>query len=414
MIKKIFVIMFCALLVFSVSPKIGFAETSTEANQSGTVTTTDTTGTTNTTGTADTSTGSTSTGTSTNTSTDTSTNTTDTSSNTTADTTNTTTSTTTGSTVGTDPTNTSGNSTTPVSEEVKNEAGITPDSFLYSLEQMIESVQLALTFNQEGKAELLIEFANERLAEAQVINEKNQSQLVDRVLHAYISTVEKANTICKTAVEQEQTSDNVGAILDKIEVLQNDGEKVAIKITGSMPQEQSQAIIDSIKAQVKITLASKAYVTVKKEFVNSVHNVAEAKKQLEAAIQSGDQAAIAAAQAKLQETEQYRDQMAQLKKDVQELRRDVKKEQLEILKEQRKAMGEDKKEIANAKDKDEDEDHESGNINKKITEENSKTKEIDATDDRSEEHSKDIRSSKTNDKQQLNKRPAWSDRNKED
>ncbi|RNC29057.1 MAG: hypothetical protein AWM53_00977 [Candidatus Dichloromethanomonas elyunquensis] len=304
MLKKLFVTLFCALLVFSISPKTGFAEATADDTVSGTVTSSATD-----TGTADTSVN-------------------------------------VDPSAATDPANATGDTTAaPSDDQVKEEAGITPDSFLYSLEQMIESVQLALTFNQEGKAELLIQFANERLAEAQVINAKNQSQLVEKVLHSYITTVERANSICQTTLDQDNADSSAGALLDKIEVLQNDGEKVAIQITGSLPQEQSQEIMKSIEAQVKITLASKAFAAVKNELVNSVHEVAQAKQELDTALKSGDQTAIQAAQAKVQETEQYRDQVAQLKKDVREFKKDIKKEQLEVLKEQKKELMKNKKEI---------------------------------------------------------------------
>ena len=71
----------------------------------------------------------------------------------------------------TDGTTTDGTTTDGTDEE---EAGVTPDSILYPLERLMESIQVILTFSADGKAELLVECSKERLAEAEIMTQENR------------------------------------------------------------------------------------------------------------------------------------------------------------------------------------------------------------------------------------------------
>ena len=69
--------------------------------------------------------------------------------------------------------------------EVVEEAGVTPDqTILWGAEQVIEDVSLALTFDETAKAEKSLEYADERLAEAQVMTEENKTEAVETALEA--------------------------------------------------------------------------------------------------------------------------------------------------------------------------------------------------------------------------------------
>jgi hypothetical protein len=67
--------------------------------------------------------------------------------------------------------------TTELSEEVIEEAGVTPDSFLWELERVMEKIDLLLTFDEAAQAQKQLELAKERLAEVQVM--VSESKLED-------------------------------------------------------------------------------------------------------------------------------------------------------------------------------------------------------------------------------------------
>ncbi|XCH78704.1 MAG: DUF5667 domain-containing protein [Candidatus Dehalobacter alkaniphilus] len=283
----------------------------------------------------------------------------------------------------TDPNVTDPTETDPTDEAaVEDEAGVTPDSWLYSLEQMIESVQVAVTFSDEGKAELLVEFANERLAEAEIMSEENQLDLMEQVLRAYSDTIKKANFQVQQIIEDTEGTETDGAdnavdeetvatsteetttdetatdetaavdteentvisnLLASIELVQSDADKIVLKITGGLTEEQAEIMQNIIKAEVQNTIAMKAYVAAKVAYAEAVQEFAAAKAELGQARASGDEAAIAAALEKVTQAQAYKNDMQDLRKDVQKIKVETMKETKDILKEQAQNMKDYKK-----------------------------------------------------------------------
>ncbi|MCG1024861.1 DUF5667 domain-containing protein [Dehalobacter sp.] len=272
-----------------------------------------------------------------------------------------------------------------VQASTADEAGVTPDSWLYSLEQMIESVQVAVTFSDAGKVELLVEFANERLAEAEIMSEQNQLDLMEQALKAYSDTIKKANFQVQQMVEDTQaaegtdttaidaTGDNesvttstdetavndtaeedtaaadteentvINNLLASIELLQSDADKVVLKISGNLTEEQAEIMQNIIQAEVQNTIAIKAHVAAKVAYAEAVQEFAAAKAELGQARASGDEAAITAALEKAEQAEQYKNDMQGLRKDVQKIKVATNKETKEVLKEQIQNIKEYKK-----------------------------------------------------------------------
>jgi hypothetical protein len=285
----------------------------------------------------------------------------------------------------TDPNVTDSTETDPTDEAaVEDEAGVTPDSWLYSLEQMIESVQVAVTFSDEGKAELLVEFANERLAEAEIMSEENQLDLMEQVLRAYSDTIKKANFQVQQIIEdtgtegtetdgadnavdeetvatstEETTTDEtatdetaavdteentvISNLLASIELVQSDADKIVLKITGNLTEEQAEIMQNIIQAEVQNTIAIKAYVAAKVAYAEAVQEFAAAKAELGQARASGDEAAIAAALEKVAQAQAYKNDMQDLRKDVQKIKVETMKETKDVLKEQAQNMKDYKK-----------------------------------------------------------------------
>lgn len=94
-------------------------------------------------------------------------------------------------------------------EEQTVEAGITPDSILYSADKLFEDLQLLLTTNSEKEAELLLKFAQERLAEAREMSEEEKTEFVKSAMDAYIEILDRAEEKVTEAVVDENTSEEV-------------------------------------------------------------------------------------------------------------------------------------------------------------------------------------------------------------
>lgn len=89
------------------------------------------------------------------------------------------------------------------------DAGITPDSILYSADKLFEDLQLLLTTDSEKEAELLLKFAQERLAEAKVMTEEEKTEFVKTAMDAYIETLDQAEEKVTEVATDESTSDEV-------------------------------------------------------------------------------------------------------------------------------------------------------------------------------------------------------------
>lgn len=206
---------------------------------------------------------------------------------------------------------------------IQDDAGITPDSPLYPVERLIENIQIALTFSAEGKAELLIEFANERLAEAQIMTEQNRQDLVHKVMKVFAKTIEIANNKAKEAAENDKDVTN---IIEKIEVIETEASSILIKATGVIPEEAAETLKEAISVEVKKTLAVKAFAVAKANFFEAKKQFEAAKEEFKKAQETGDETEIQVALEKLKLAEKYKNEMEQLKDNVDEYKENLKQE----------------------------------------------------------------------------------------
>lgn len=77
---------------------------------------------------------------------------------------------------------------------------ITPDSPLYGLSTAVEQIQLLLTFNAVDKAKLHYQFAEERLASAQIMAQEGKVQLSEKALSDYENELNATNNNLEVAV----------------------------------------------------------------------------------------------------------------------------------------------------------------------------------------------------------------------
>lgn len=211
---------------------------------------------------------------------------------------------------------------TPSSDQTdtQQEAGITPDDPLYFLDKMVESIQVALTFSSDGKAELLVSFANERLAEADIMTKENKQELFLKVMDTYLNTIKEANEKIEEAAQDEK---DVTALLESISVTTDSAGQTVIKAVGVIPQESAESLKQAITDEVKKTIVVDAFSVAKTTFFDAKKQFGDAKEALKAAIASGDEAAIKAAEEELKQAEEYKDNMEAMKDQVEGYKEEV-------------------------------------------------------------------------------------------
>jgi len=131
------------------------------------------------------------------------------------------------------------------------DAGILPDSPLYFFDNMGKNIGLFFTSGPEAKAEKAMEYAGERLAEAQAMAAKGKSNGVEKAANGYDKFVTMAAEKAEEA-RQKGASDNVSeavalATSKHLSVL----DKVAESFPEAVPEQARQAISRAKEASIK-------------------------------------------------------------------------------------------------------------------------------------------------------------------
>ena len=153
--------------------------------------------------------------------------------------------------------------------------GLTPDHPLYFLDEWIEQIDLALTFDVEKKPQKLMRFADEKLAEVKEMSEskkdkvlKRKEKLIDRALKLQEKYQKKAE---EQADKAEKMGKKVEALKEKItenflrhqEVLEKVLEKVPVEARASIEKNinkskvRYEARLEKLDSAKKKTLEKK-------------------------------------------------------------------------------------------------------------------------------------------------------------
>jgi len=93
-------------------------------------------------------------------------------------------------------------------EDVEEEAGVTPDNgFMWGMERAMESVSLGFTFNKTKKAQKSLEYANERVAEAQKMAEENKSEASEKAMKNWEKNMNSVEQIRKRLQEKNKSQE---------------------------------------------------------------------------------------------------------------------------------------------------------------------------------------------------------------
>lgn len=182
---------------------------------------------------------------------------------------------------------------------LREQAGIVPGNILYSLDKLVEKVQLVFTFSDAGKAELLANLAQERLGESQILLDKGDTESEKETLEAADEAMDDAAEVAAKAAEETKDTDSESKITKVQKTLEN-LVKVDAQFQGVLDQIKT-GTTDDIKekiAEVLETVTDKnaARKLAVAEMVDARHALNTAREALNQAKVSGDKEAIAKAQ----------------------------------------------------------------------------------------------------------------------
>ncbi len=148
--------------------------------------------------------------------------------------------------------------------------GILPDSPFYFFDKLFEKIILFFTFSPEKKAQELLEDANERLAEAQVMADDGKQDLAVQTSQAYLDTVQQAqvqiviatgdgkvsgavyNTVTSAVYGLKDRS--IVAVVYGLDISQRHAAQVLLRILAKAPEQARKglmnAFINVIKRQI--------------------------------------------------------------------------------------------------------------------------------------------------------------------
>ncbi|HHU50181.1 MAG TPA: hypothetical protein GXZ37_10795 [Clostridiales bacterium] len=134
------------------------------------------------------------------------------------------------------------------------EAGITPDSWLYGLDNFMKELRLLLTFDAVDKACLLDDISGERLAEAREMVNENKHEYGLVAMKAYKAALEKKIDVLDDAILNNKDIDD---ILSKFRCSLLTRQELVDAILEEMPEEIREEIEEDLlgtKEDLEVTI----------------------------------------------------------------------------------------------------------------------------------------------------------------
>lgn len=195
----------------------------------------------------------------------------------------------------------------------KDEAGITPDSLLYTIDQAIDNLRVVLASNTEKKATVMAGIAEERLGESEVMAEKGDAELAEEALKEYNAKITEASDKLQEVVNSTEvaapvtTEENPNEKLEKsitdLEKAIQEVQEKSLVVLDNLKQVIPKESVETVKGVIEDQTTHKEAVA---KFVAERHGFNAAKKTLNMANialkkveKSGSEADIKAAQDKL-------------------------------------------------------------------------------------------------------------------
>jgi len=158
------------------------------------------------------------------------------------------------------------------------QVNVLPDSPLYGIVRAVEQIKLWLTFDEGERAELQLEFALRRLAEAKAMEEKNKTAFVPKLLEEYKNGIIKVNL---TIQREKMLGMNTTTLENRMNAVASKNKEIFEKlsstktktITVNKTKEEKQEMIieeEEIKEEIKEKNESKKMNQTKEEFIITI------------------------------------------------------------------------------------------------------------------------------------------------
>jgi hypothetical protein len=147
------------------------------------------------------------------------------------------------------------------------DSGITPDSFFYFFDKLIEDIRVSLTSSEAEKARLLAEIALERLAEFNGLESEERAEYMEEIISDYIDAIGQATE----AVEQAQAEDPEAEVTDIVNVI-DEATQVGDDIinSGELPDEVVEEVSDQLEKVQEVVIKVKSVAGIDTEIVTKL------------------------------------------------------------------------------------------------------------------------------------------------
>lgn len=145
-------------------------------------------------------------------------------------------------------------------ENIDEDTGITPDSFLWGLDKAIDQLSLLLTFDEGKKARKGLEIARERLIEVKAMAEENKFEHAEKAREEHGKVLSRVKQNIES-IERDNSEDEIKEVIEienEVELYDDEVEqtfdelKIKIEIKGEITDQQKEmidSILDSLKGQ---------------------------------------------------------------------------------------------------------------------------------------------------------------------
>ncbi len=101
-------------------------------------------------------------------------------------------------------------------------AGITPESIFYPLDVALDNVKIFLTIGEKNKINVIVDVAEERLGESEVMLEKGEQDKVQELVQEYDAKIQEAYEKLEKITEESITDDTENDLNDQMDEIEID------------------------------------------------------------------------------------------------------------------------------------------------------------------------------------------------
>jgi hypothetical protein len=199
--------------------------------------------------------------------------------------------------------------TTEATVSFKEDAGITPDSLLYTIDQAVDNLRILIAASDEKEAAVIADIAQERLGESEVMAEKGETELAEKALEEYNDKITEAVDKLQSVVNNseatsedkfdEKLEQNIANLEKAIQEVQEKSLVVLSGLQEVIAKEAADTVEKVIEEQTAHKEAVAAFVKERHEFNAVKKDLNMAKVSLKKLEKSEDADAISKAKAEL-------------------------------------------------------------------------------------------------------------------